>query len=241
MSYTAMQHLDVSTAVLLSQTEAPLLVVLGALLLKERLSIRQGVGIVAALVGVVIIAGDPSVRQHYLAVALSLGSVGIWALGQVQIRNMGDVGGMQNLAWIALFGSPQLLLLSVLFENGQAHAVATADIRTWAEVFYLGLGMTCVGIGIWYGLIKKLPVARVAPFLLLVPVISAAGGVLLLGESLGVLQVIGGLVIISGVFATVSASPPPPETDRELHAEDKVLGRRTIQLSQADEQRKTPH
>ena len=66
--------------------------------------------------------------------------------------------------------------------------------------------MTVLGMGIWYRLIGSHPVARIAPFLLLVPIISVIGGVIFLGEALHLLEAAGGTAIVAGVFLTVTSS-----------------------------------
>ncbi|MFN7089430.1 MAG: DMT family transporter [Allorhizobium sp.] len=208
MSYTAMKYLDVSTSVLLAQMEAPFLVLLGALLLHERPAIRQGLGIVVAMGGVALIAGDPKIREHYLAVALALGSIATWAIGQIRIRRMGNFGGLRCLAWLSLFAAPQLFAVSLLFESDQVAAIRSADSNSWLAVIYLGVVMTALGIGIWYHLIAKYPVVEVAPFLLLVPVTSILGGVLLLGDELGIHQMMGGTAIILGVGGVITYRSP---------------------------------
>ena len=204
MSYTAMKYLDVSTSVLLSQMEAPVLVLFGALLLRERPSARQVFGIAMAVAGVALIAGDPQIREHSLAVALALGSIATWAVGQIRVRRMGDFGGLKCLAWISLLGAPQLFALSFLFENDQIAAIRNAEPGSWLAVIYLGLVMTALGIGIWYHLIGKYPVVDVAPFLLLVPFTSIIGGVLMLGDKPGAFQLLGGFAILLGVGTVIT-------------------------------------
>ncbi|MBY5370571.1 DMT family transporter [Rhizobium leguminosarum] len=206
MSYTAMRALDVPSAVLLAQTEAPVLILLGYFMLGEKLRPQQMTGILIACGGVLIVAGDPILNGQYLAVILALGSVFAWALGQIRVRRLGDVGGLQNLAWLALFSAPQLFILSLLLESGQFEAIHQATPGAWIEVLYLGLIMTVVGMGIWYKLIGVVPLARIAPFLLLVPAVSIVGGVALLGEQLRMSQAVGGLAIIVGVFLTVTSA-----------------------------------
>ena len=64
---------------------------------------------------------------------------------------------------------------------------------------YFGLIMTTLGYALWYGLIRRHPVGQVAPFLLLLPVFSVTGGIVLLGESLTLQIALGGAVVIAGV------------------------------------------
>ena len=59
--------------------------------------------------------------------------------------------------------------------------------------------MTALGYGIWYTLVRRNPVGRVAPFLLLLPLFSVLGGVVFLGESLSLPVIVGGAIVLSGV------------------------------------------
>jgi O-acetylserine/cysteine efflux transporter len=177
---------------------------------------RQIIGVMLAIVGVTLIAGDPKIREHYLAVTLALGSIATWAIGQIQIRKMSDFGGLRCLAWISFFGAPQLFILSLLFEDGQVDAIKNADSSLWFAVIYLGVVMTALGIGIWYHLIGRYPVVEVTPFLLLVPLTSIIGGVLLLGDEPSTFQLLGGFAILIGVSVVITyrnRSEKPPNSD----------------------------
>ena len=100
---------------------------------------------------------------------------------------------------MAIFATPQLFLMSFLFEKNQVDLVLNANISVWLAVLYLGLIMTALGYYFWYTLIRTYQVEKVAPFLLLLPVFSLAGGVIFLGEELSFMKVIGGFVVILGV------------------------------------------
>ncbi|MBL0371438.1 EamA family transporter [Rhizobium sp. KVB221] len=199
LSYTAMKDLDVSTSVLLAQMEAPALILVAAILLRETPTTRQAFGIGLALVGVVLLIGVVFGQGNVLAVVLSLASTVVWALGQIKVRTLTGIGGFSTLAWASLFAVPQLLLISFVLETGHAAVISTASTGSWLAVIYLGVVMTALGIGIWYQLLGRVPVIRLAPFLLLVPLISILGSVLLLGERPTLLQLLGGLIILAGV------------------------------------------
>ena len=98
-----------------------------------------------------------------------------------------------------MIAAPQLLVMSILFETGQIPALASAGAVVWATMLYLGLIMTALGYGIWYTLVRRHPVGMVAPFLLLLPVFSVLGAVVILGESLTWPTLVGGSIVISGV------------------------------------------
>ncbi|KJE36752.1 hypothetical protein UF64_03565 [Thalassospira sp. HJ] len=207
MIYIGLKDLDASTTILLVQLEAPILIMLGALMLGEMPGYKKAIGTMIAFAGIVLIAGDPHIRSNIAAVAWVLGSILTWAVGQIKIRKLGETGGLRNLAWISAFAFPQLLLISALLEDDQIGLILNATPAVWMTVIYLGTAMTVGGVGIWYHLIGKYPVAFVSPFLLLVPVTTIFGGVLWLDESLTQISLIGGAIIIAGVALVIVERP----------------------------------
>ena len=208
LTFTGLQGLDASTAVLLVQLEVPCGVLLATWLLREQLGLRQVLGIALTFVGVAVFAGEPRIADNLGSAALVVGGVITWALGQVMIRGLGPVGGFTLIAWVAVFAAPQLFVCSFVFESGQIEAMRSATWVGWGTIVYLGLVMTALGYGIWYHLLGRYEVNRVMPFLLLLPVVSIAGGVTLLGEALTPALVVGGLLVLAGVAVIVTAVKP---------------------------------
>jgi O-acetylserine/cysteine efflux transporter len=199
LTFTGLLGLDASTAALVIQLEVPFLVLLGAALLHERVSARKWLGIAIAIAGVALIAGEPRLGQAWGSLALVVGGTFCWALGQIMVRRLGEVGGRTVIAWVAVFAAPQLFVFSLVFERDHLAYIASAGWVVWATVVYLGVVMTALGYSLWYSLIGRHPVSRVGPFLLLMPVFAVLGGVFLLGETLTPLIVLGGIIVIAGV------------------------------------------
>ena len=199
LTITGLKGLDASVTALVVQLEVPFLVLLGAIFLGERASTRKWLGILMAFLGVGLIAGEPRVGGAWLSLLMVVGGSFSWAVGQVMIRQLQRVDGLTMTAWMAVFAAPQLLVMSLIFEQGQMTAVREADWADWAACIYLGLVMTALGYGLWYTLIRRHPVSLVAPFLLLLPIFSAIGGVGFLGEQLSLRVLLGGAIVIGGV------------------------------------------
>jgi O-acetylserine/cysteine efflux transporter len=106
------------------------------------------------------------------------------------------------MAWMSLFTVPQVMLASSIFEHGQLASLATADVRGWAILAYTVVLGGIGGFGLWFWLIARCSIGRVAPFGLLQPVFAAASSVLFLGERLTAPLVVGGLISLVGVAAT---------------------------------------
>ena len=206
-TFSGLKHLDASVTVLVVQLEVPILVLLGAVFLGERPGWRKFAGIAVAFGGVLLIVGDPKFDGAYGPFGLVLIGVTTWAIGQIMVRRLGEVGGFTLIAWVAVFATPQLFVASWLFEDDQIRLIREADWVVWGTVVYMGVIMTALAYGLWYRLLGKYPVNLVAPYLLLLPVFSIFGSVLVLGESLTLRVAAGGAIVIAGVAAIVIERP----------------------------------
>ena len=69
----------------------------------------------------------------------------------------------------------------------------------------MGLVMTALGYVVWFRLLRRYPVGTIMPFALLVPVSSMVGGVVFLGEVLGLLATAGAVLVMSGLWLVARA------------------------------------
>ena len=199
LTFTGVEGLEAGLASIIVQLEVPFLVILGALLLREKPGYKKWIGIAISFVGVATMSQQDELSGSFISIALVLGGCFAWALGQVMIRKLKDVSGMQVTAWIAVFAAPQLFFMSAIFEDGQVEAIRNANPLVWWTVLYLGLIMTCLGYYFWNTLIRHHDVSKVAPFLLLLPVFSVLGGNVFLGETITIEKFHGGAMILLGI------------------------------------------
>jgi len=201
LTFTGLDGLNASTAIIVVQLEFPFMVIMAAVVFKDHLSWSQIAGIALAFMGIVMIAGQPQLQDDILPLFLVIGGAFAWAVGQIMIKKLGgQVRGFTLIAWVAAFATPQLFFASWLFEEGQVQAIRTMNWIGWAVVVYLGLVMTALGYSIWYHLLGKFRISQVGPFLLLLPVTSIAGSVLLLDEQLSTIEFTGAIIVIFSVW-----------------------------------------
>ena len=198
LTFTGLKGLDAGFAALIVQLEVPFLVILGVVLLGEKPGIKKWIGIIIAFSGVGLLVGKVEFGNAWLSVLLVVLGALTWAIGQILVRKLKNIDGLTTTAWVAIFATPQLFVMSLVFESDHVNLVMNAHMSVWWAVLYLGLVMTALGYYFWYTLIRTYQVDKVAPFLLLLPVFSLAGGVIFLGEELSFLKVFGGFVVILG-------------------------------------------
>lgn len=199
LTFTGVKGVGAGLAALVIQLEVPFLVLLGALLLRERPSRRKWLGIAIAFAGAALIAGQGRFGADWVPLLLLVLGALFWAFGQVLVRGVTGMSGLSVTAWTALLAAPQLYLASALFETGQVEALRTAGVEVWGAAIYLGLVMTALGYALWNTLILRHEVGRVAPFLLLLPVFSVIGGIVFLSEEIEPVRLLGGAVVLAGV------------------------------------------
>jgi len=202
-TYYGLKGIDVSTASILVQLEGPILALLSTLILKERLGWPRALGMGLAFTGVVVIAGEPRLSDSLDSVALVITGAVFWAIAQIMISRLKSLSGITILAWIAIIATPQMLLISLVIEEGQWESIKTANLVDWSIVFYLSFIMTVIGFSIWYHLLRICDVSKISPFLMLLPVTSIIGGMVLLEEQFTLAMGIGGVLVMTGVASTL--------------------------------------
>lgn len=124
------------------------------------------------------------------------------------VKNLDDINPMAFIAWVSLFGLPQMFIMSLIVDKDYSiDLLLNAPMKEWPSVFYIAVAATMVAHGSWYYLLKRYPVNVVAPYSLLIPFFGIASGVLLLGELLTMEIILGGILTIAGVSIIVIRKP----------------------------------
>lgn len=193
-------------ASLVLQASAPFTVLLGATLLRERLSARQAVGIGLAVLGLAAIAVARAQSAAFLPVLLTLcGALG-WAFGNLASRLARPPQPLHFTLWMSLVPPLPLLVSSWVVEGPEAGwdalraAVTPAGLPGLLALAYLAVLATVVGAGIWTVLLRRHPAGVVAPYSLLVPVVGMGLAAAVLGERPSAVELVAGVVIIGGVL-----------------------------------------
>ena len=200
LTYTGLTIIDASSAILLVQLEVPFGIIIAFFLLKEIPTIKNIIGLAIAFFGVFILTGAPNLEGKYIGVLLTLAGAFTWALGAVMAKPLSKkIGAFALMTWLCVFSGPMLLIVSLVFDGNPITYFLSANINSWLTVIFLGFFMQPVGYAAWYYVLKKYPVNKVMPVLLMLPVTGLLTSIFLLGEDPPSQVFLGGLVIISGV------------------------------------------
>lgn len=206
--FTALTTIDAATAAIAIQLQVPFAALLAAFFFNDKLGWRRGLAMLLAFAGVAIIAGEPRLDGHYLALAFVIFAACMWSVASVQIKRLDPpVDGFTLNAWIAVFATPQLALASLLLEEGQIGALRDASFWAYFAIVYQAVAVVVVGYGAWYWLLRRYQMNQVMPAMLLIPVFGVISGIVFLGETLTLNLVIGGLVTVAGVGIIILRRP----------------------------------
>ena len=200
-------------ASLVLQAQAFFTILLGALLLAEKLRWNHIAGIIIATLGMFMLAtagmkGQATAGITLTTMMLTLAAALSWGLGNITnkiiMRNR-KVPIMSLVIWSALVPIGPFFACAFLFEGKEAIVFSLLHItlQTVLALIYLAFVATIVGYAIWGNLLSRYETWRVAPLSLLVPVVGILSAALFLNETLSAQQMLGASVIIVGLLVNV--------------------------------------
>ncbi len=227
-------------ASLVLQSSAPFTLVLGAVLLRERVRTRQWMGILVATAGLTLVgvsrAGAAALGPFVLVL---LGGFS-WSMGNLASRLARPPRPIHLLLWMSVVVPIPMLLLSLIVEGptsigaALASSLSTSAVPAWAGLAYQVLIATVAGAGAWTWLLSRYPAGVVAPFSMLVPVVGLTTAAVALGEIPRPLEILGAGLVIIGVLI---GSRAPRVNPAGLDAGTRVAGhvsRETYRRDAAD-------
>lgn len=207
-------------ASLILQTQVIFSIVISALFLRERPSRRQAIGVLIGMLGLVLVIVGHSASAPWLPLLVVLGSALSWAIGNVLARRSKAASGLGLVVWSGAVVPLPALALAVIVESPPVvwDALTHLSIAAILSTLYTAIAASLIGYGIWNTLLARYPTSAVVPFTLIVPVVGIVAAWLVQGEVPGALELIGGVVMLSGLAAavvqwrrrpTAVAAPPP--------------------------------
>ena len=190
---------SVANATLLANL-APVFVTLGSwLIFRTRITPIFLTGLALALVGVVVLKGGPAAigggqlwGDATAIVAAVFYACYMLSLGHVRSR----FSTLRIMVWTTFSAAACMLPLAFFFEDGMVPGTPFG----WAMVMGLAFISHVGGQGLVTYALAYLPTAFSSLTLLLQPVVAAILAWLLLSESIGLLQAVGGLIVLVGIL-----------------------------------------
>ena len=207
---SSLDHTSVAASVVLVSTQPVFVAILAYLLFGERTSPLSFAGILAALAGTAVIAGDDSVGSAAL-LGNALALVGAVTIAiYVLIGRSSRTGGIGVLPYsVVVYSAAALALLPValLFEV----RLWGYSGETWLWLWAITLGPQIMGHTVFNWALRYVEASVISGTILAEPVVSALLAWLILSEKPGVATVVGGAVVLFGLFLLLRGRRLPTE------------------------------
>ncbi|MBO6505547.1 MAG: EamA family transporter [Kordiimonadaceae bacterium] len=210
----------VGSVAIASQLNVPFSTILAIVILKETVGLPRVAGISISFIGVMFLGFDPVIFAYWDGVLVIVAAAFMYAVCAVMMRQLKEVPATTVQAWVALAGMSGSFLTSLLIENGQVAALSSAGNVAWASVAYTALISTLIGHGGANYLFQRYEVSMVSPYFLALPFFSVAGGVALMGETVGWQMFLGGGLTILGVLIVTLRNNKRAEDQQAVQARD---------------------
>lgn len=194
--FEAYKYTTVSVATL-SYYFAPVIVtVVCPILFREKMTKKQWICFIMSTLGIVLITGIGDLggnNKHFVGIMFGLGAAMLYACVVLINKFIKNVGGIHRT--FLQFLSAIVVLLPYVWVTSGIN-VATLDMSGLAFLLVIGLVHTGITYCMYFTALKELPGQKAAILSYIDPLVAVVVSVALLNESITVMQIIGGILIL---------------------------------------------
>jgi drug/metabolite transporter (DMT)-like permease len=181
----------------------------GVVLGRERLNRRfwLGAGVSFVGVGLVAVGAGSEVSGGYVGIVLGVGICATWAAYSVAVAPLMATYSPSRVSAVVIPCTWVLLAVTAIPQtSGQNWDLGW---EVWALLVFATIGPLVLTNILWFRSISRIGPARATLAANLQPFVAAVLAVILLSEPLGLLQILGGLLIASGIVLARRRRPAP--------------------------------
>ncbi|MEO6406036.1 MAG: DMT family transporter [Ferruginibacter sp.] len=190
---------------LIGTTTAPIFAILiSAFFLKESISPLRFTGLLCCIVGVLVLLSKGSI---YTLLAFRFTAGDVWILLSAFVFSIYTVlvkrkpVGISPVSFLfVVFIGGTLLLLPFFIAEKILMPTVQWDGHLIGSILYLGIGASVISFFCWNSAIARIGSVRTALFGNLIPLFSTLEAVWLLGETITIIHIISGALIITGLL-----------------------------------------
>jgi drug/metabolite transporter (DMT)-like permease len=175
-------------------------------ILGHRPGLRDVIALVLGIAGIVVLMGEHGFalsQDKLVGIALTMGSATLFALGSVLMRTPLPIPPIALAAWQVGLGCFPMVILGLIFEKPDIAALTPTG---WGALIYMTLGPMGICYLTWFATLRRLPPSTAAMGTLVVPVMGVIGAAVVLGEPLGLREVIAMALTLGGVTLALRKS-----------------------------------
>lgn len=204
--YLAVQTTTAINAVLVNSCIPVIIVVISWMMYREKISARQGIGVMVSLAGVLLIiskgdAGALFSLSFNKGDLLVLAAAFVWAMYSANLkrypRELHPIGYLTGISIVGV----AMILPFYLWETLSGRAVEL-NLSTVVSVLYVSLFASVLAFIFWNRAVREVGANKAGPFIHLMPVFSTILAVGFLDEKLMLYHIKGILIVFAGIALT---------------------------------------
>ncbi len=183
--------------------------------LREHASPLRWAGIALSMIGVLIVFSGSGAQSGgsatLLGNVLMFISAVLWGVYTSMAKRVATHDAMQVTAGI--IGAGAVLLLPLAAFEVAAEGIPSVNLRGWLGMAYLGAGASGIGYMLYSSALKHVDASEAGVYTNLIPIVGVITGVLL-GDPLSARAIVGGGVVLFGVWLTSRQPAATPSSLR---------------------------
>lgn len=210
-AYASLQYTTTINAALMNSLIPVVVAGISYIWLREKLNIRQWIGVTISLIGVVWIICDGNISllltfQFNSGDLIMLLAVFSWAIYSIVMKKYGS-GLPQQSSFLITIGIAVVALIPLsIYEWSRFEPGWQLPPKHWLSLIYVGIFPSVISFICWNRAVLKVGPAKASTFLHLVVVFASLFSILFLGEHIRTAQVTGAILIFSGIYLVTKRS-----------------------------------
>ncbi|MFT4469403.1 DMT family transporter [Arthrobacter sulfonylureivorans] len=204
--YSALQFTSATNVSVLEASIPAVTVLLGFWLLRERLRPLQWAGVLLSLCGAVwVVTNGQLLRLTEMSwnagdAIMAIGALS-WAVYSIAVRRYLPLFPAHGTV-LVMTGLSVLFMLPLLLAEWAVVGIPPISGGQWSGLLYLGIFPSVIALLLYNRAVATLGASQASVFLNFVPVFTMLGAYVLLGEAISLMQILGAVAVILGVFFT---------------------------------------
>ncbi|MEG1255395.1 DMT family transporter [Clostridium sp.] len=205
--FLSLKYTTATNSSLIGATNPIVTTVLACIFLKENISYKNIIGIIISLFGVMLIItnGNIDVLLNFkfnIGDILMMIAVVCWAVYGILSKKALEIYSPIKITSYAFLTCVIMLLPLVIMEKPWVYIPKTT-INGWMSVIYMAIFPSIFGYLIQQMSIKKIGPTKTSLYINLVPVFSMILAFFMLGESISVIKILAGLLVVIGIYVNI--------------------------------------
>ena len=202
-----LQYTTATNASLYTTTGPITILLLSALVLGERITLRKAFGVLLAVTGVLVVMGWQTLSSFEIGNIkgdlLVLISIVMWGLFTVFGKRITDeLGALRVTAWVTILGALTTAPVGLYEARATGFALAGVSLEAWLAIAFLGVACSFFATLLYFVALGLSESQKVGVYLYTIPPMTAVVASLYLGEVITMNLVVGAVLVIGGVALT---------------------------------------